>query len=101
MNMNTQAIMPHKNGVILTLYVKPNAKINQFPAEITSNEIVIKVKSPPDKGKANKEVIKTIQAFFKDITPKAELIAGQTSRTKQVLLVNTTVTQVKAKLNIS
>ena len=78
--------MVEKNhqGVIINLKVVPNSscfKIEEFDA--AKNELRVKVCSPPEKGKANKELLKKLQKVFDS---KVEIIKGEKSNKKKVLV---------------
>ncbi len=87
-----------KEGVIITLAVKPGSSKTKFPSSINNDFIGIQVQSPADKGKANKEVVKVLQKFFKNHCRSVELVGGLTSRTKQVLLRNAELKSIHALL---
>jgi uncharacterized protein (TIGR00251 family) len=67
-----------KDGVIITVLVKPNAA--KFKIEVEGNEIVVYSTEEPVKGKVNKEIIKE---FTKSLHAKVELASGFTSKEKQ------------------
>jgi len=56
--------------------VKPG--INQ----IKDREFRVKVKSPPEKGKANKEVIERLAEYFSISKSQVSILRGHTSRKK-------------------
>lgn len=56
--------------------------------------LVVKVRSPPEKGEANAEVESVLTEFFQ---AKAEVLRGHTNRMKTVL-VQTGLEKAKAKL---
>jgi len=70
-----------KNGVIITVFVKPNAP--KFRIELEGDEIVVHCTDEPVKGKVNKEIIKE---FSKLLHAKVELASGSTSRQKQLFV---------------
>ena len=45
-----------KDGVIITIFVKPNAP--KFSIELDDDEIVVHSTEEPEKGKVNKQIIK-------------------------------------------
>lgn len=57
--------------------VIPNAKKNEVIQE--GERIVVRVTSPPEKGKANKEVIKILSKYFNS---KVRIISGEKNREK-------------------
>lgn len=73
------SIKEAKDGVIITVFVKPNAP--KFRIELYGDEIVVHCTEEPVKGKVNKEIIKE---FSKLLHAKVELATGATSRQKQL-----------------
>ncbi|WP_457556493.1 DUF167 domain-containing protein [Candidatus Harpocratesius sp.] len=74
------------NHIILEVHVKPNASQDQII--ISNSELLITVRSPPLKGKANKSVIDVLSKSFN--IPKKDIFLrhGQSSTTKIFELVN-------------
>jgi len=68
-------------GVVLNVYVKPNAKV--FNLKIEDNEIIVSCCEAPVKGKVNKELVKHFSRLFGH---KVELISGFSSREKKFLV---------------
>lgn len=73
-----------KDGVVLTLRISPNASKN----EIIKSEDGIKVKitAQPIDGKANKALIEYLSKKFKIPKSLFEIIKGETSKDKTVLI---------------
>ncbi len=70
-----------KDGVIITIFVKPNSP--KFKIEFDGDEIVVHSTEEPVKGKVNKEILKE---FSKLLHAKVELASGATSRQKQLFV---------------
>ena len=70
-----------KDGVILTVFVKPNSP--KFSVEIDGDEIVVHSTEEPVKGKVNKEIIKEFSKLFH---AEVEIIFGLTSKQKKLLI---------------
>jgi uncharacterized protein len=70
-----------KDGVILTVYVKPNS--SKFKMELEGAEILVYSTEEPVKGKVNKEIIKETSKLF---GLKVEIVSGLTSKQKVLLL---------------
>ena len=69
-------------GEIIQVKVKPNAPKTEVLG--MDNDILkVNVNAPPDKGKANKELIKVLSKHFKK---RVEIVSGLKSRDKRVLL---------------
>ena len=84
------SIKETKNGVIITVFVKPNAP--KFRIELEGDEIVVHCTEEPVKGKVNKEIIKEFSKLFH---AKVELASGATSRQKQLVVKGLTKSQVE------
>ncbi len=76
------SIAETKDGVVLTVFVKPNAP--KFKIEFDGEEIVLYCTEEPVKGKVNKEIIKELTKILRT---KVELISGFTSKQKQLFVV--------------
>ena len=68
---------------IYTIKVIPRAKENKL-IEQTQNYLKIKLKAIPEKGLANKELIKVLSQFFKVPKNNIEILAGHASKVKIV-----------------
>jgi uncharacterized protein (TIGR00251 family) len=82
------------DGVIITVFVKPNAP--KFKVEFDGNEIVIHSTEEPVKGKVNKEIIK---ALSKLLRANVQLTSGSTSRQKHLLVQDITKSQAEQLLH--
>jgi uncharacterized protein len=83
-----------KDGVIITIFVKPNAP--KFSIELDDDEIVVHSTEEPEKGKVNKQIIKE---FSKLLHAKVKLASGATSRQKQLCVQGITKTQTEQLLH--
>ena len=94
------SIAETKDGVILTIFVKPNSP--KFKVELDGDEIVVYSTEEPVKGKVNKEIIKEFSKLFH---AKVELVSGFTSKQKQLFVkgigktASRTTFRIKTKLN--
>jgi uncharacterized protein len=52
--------------------------------EVDGSEISISIKSPPERGKANRELVKKLAAHFNVDESRIRIISGLTSRKKLV-----------------
>jgi uncharacterized protein (TIGR00251 family) len=87
------SISETKDGVILTVFVKPNS--SKFKVEFDGDEIVVHSTEEPVKGKVNKEIIKE---FTKCLHTKVEFAAGLTSKEKQLFVKGVTKQQAEQLL---
>ncbi|MHA1681321.1 MAG: DUF167 domain-containing protein [Promethearchaeota archaeon] len=74
--------MPH---VDVALRVKPNAKESRMSVD-GDGFLLVSVKAPPAKGKANRELIKVLSKLFGTSSGNIEIIAGSTTRDKKIRL---------------
>ena len=90
------SIAETKDGVILTVFVKPNAP--KFKIEFDGEEIVLHCTEEPVKGKVNKEIIKELTKL---LHAKVELASGFTSRQKQIVVKGIGKQQAEKLLNVT
>jgi hypothetical protein len=64
-----------------SVYVKfnPTAKV-----EVSDNEITICLRSKPERGKANRELVERLASYFEVSKDKVHIISGLTSTKKLV-----------------
>lgn len=73
-------------GLILEVRLSPGAKRNQILGYYGEKQIKIAIKSPPVDGKANAALVKFLAESFSLSQKNVELISGETSRSKRILL---------------
>lgn len=56
--------------------------------EVNNDEITIGVTAKPEKGEANKEIIKKLAKYFNVSKSKVKIIAGEKSRKKLVEVIH-------------
>lgn len=71
------------NQVIFEVFVKPRSRSNSFNIE-DDGSIVISIKKPATKGKANKALIKYLAGLFDVPSGSISIIRGATSRDKTI-----------------
>ena len=54
--------------------------------QVKGNEIKVSIKSKPEQGKANRELIKLLSKYFQISTDKIKIIQGTKSRKKVVYI---------------
>jgi hypothetical protein len=89
------SITSTKDGVIITIFVKPNA--SKFKVERGGDEIIVHSTEEPVKGKVNREILKE---FSKLLHAKVELASGATSRQKQLFVQGITKNQAEQLLQL-
>ena len=73
-----------ENGIILQIKISPNSSKNEF---IKNNDsIKLKITVPPVDGKANKAVIDLLSKSFKVPKSYFEILRGETSKEKTILV---------------
>jgi len=70
----------------ITVKVKPKSK-KVSVKKISENMYEVKLKSPPEKGKANEELIEILSKVFNKPKSNIKLIKGQTSREKLIEII--------------
>src|SRR4051812_25627355 len=88
----------HPDGVILSLKVQPRASKNEILGEFGA-ELKIRVTAPPVDSAANEAVVEFLANRLGCPKRDVELIKGQTSRHKRVLIRGLSVTQVETLIN--
>jgi uncharacterized protein (TIGR00251 family) len=79
-----------KSGaVIFTVRVAVRASKSEIVGEY-GGALKVKIASPPVDGAANAELIKVFAKFFDVSKAQIEIIAGQTSKTKQIKIADLT-----------
>ena len=79
----------HPEGTILPIRARPGARKNEIRGE-QDGMLKVSLTQSPEKGKANKALIALLAEKLSLRKSQLELIAGQTSQQKQVLVRNVT-----------
>ncbi len=87
-----------KEGTLLFIHVQPKAKKNSIEGiDEWRGRLKVKIKAPPVEGKANKEVVKF---FSKLLGAGVEIVKGETSREKDLLVRGLSAEEVRKKLGL-
>lgn len=86
-----------ENGVILAIRLTPNSSKDEI-AGYCDEYVKIKISAPPNENKANKKLVSFLSDCFKLSKSNVELISGDKSRLKRVLLKNIDEEKVKQKI---
>lgn len=71
---------------LLKIIVKPSSPKSEITAvDNERNALRVNIKAPPDKGKANREVIKF---FSKLLKKKVEIVSGMRSKEKLIRIID-------------
>ncbi|MFI3301366.1 MAG: DUF167 domain-containing protein [Candidatus Gastranaerophilales bacterium] len=76
----------NEKGIILKLKISPNASKNEFIK--TPDGLKLKITALPIEGKANKFVIEFLSKYFKIPKSYIEILKGETSKEKTILLAS-------------
>jgi len=71
------------DSLILPCFIQPGASRSEWVG-IQADAIKVRIAAPPEKGKANKELIKLIAKTFGVSKSQVELVSGDTQRHKRV-----------------
>ncbi len=87
-----------KEGTLLFVYVQPKAKKNEIEGiDEWRGRLKVKIQAPPVEGKANKELVKFLS---KVLGADVEIVRGETSREKDLLVKGLKAEEVKKRLGI-
>ncbi|GAX59442.1 hypothetical protein SCALIN_C03_0099 [Candidatus Scalindua japonica] len=76
-----------KDGIVVSVKVQPNASKERVVGEY-ADQIKIAVTVAPEKGKANKAVVKVLSQWLGIKNSDIQIISGETSRDKKVFIRN-------------
>ena len=79
-----------ENDILLFVSVKTLQRENKLYLE--DNKVILQIKEPPTKGKANKEIIKFLKNQFKR---KIKIESGLTSKNKVIRVINIDLNQMR------
>lgn len=98
-NCSSPIIQKHTRGWILVIKVVPKAAQNQIMG-IEGEALKIRLQAIPEKGKANKELISFLAKKL-DLSPSyIEIISGESSPKKRVLIQKISLEELKDKLGL-
>ena len=78
-------IREHPNGIVFKVFVQPRSSKNKIVG-IHGDALKVKVTAPPVAGAANKVCLKFLAKCLTTPYFRLEIISGQNSRSKQILL---------------
>lgn len=73
-----------KKEIFINIKVNPNSSKTTIKEKLTDETIKIDLKASPEKGMANKELIKYLAKIFKTSTENIKIIKGGKSKSKLV-----------------
>ncbi|MBZ0257729.1 DUF167 domain-containing protein [bacterium] len=86
-------------GVVLNVRVSPRASKSCVQG-VLGGEVKVALQSPPVDGKANQELIQLLSKLLNISKNSIEIIRGETSRNKSVLLRGLNAAQCKSALGL-
>jgi hypothetical protein len=75
----------HRDGVTIDLHVQPRASKNEIVG-VQGDELKVRLTSPPVEGEANRLCVEFIAKLLKVPKSTVELVAGEKSRHKRLLI---------------
>lgn len=87
-----------RHGVLLTIRVQPRAQRPGVQG-IRNGALVVRLKSAPEKGRANTELIAVLADFLGAAKSDMEITSGAASRGKRVLIRNMALPDVRSRLD--
>lgn len=90
-------LQPHQAGVVLPVRALPGAKKNEIRGE-QDGALKVSVTAAPEDGKANKAILELLAKQLKLRKSQLELLSGQTSRQKRVLIGGIELDDLQEKL---
>ena len=91
------SIEQKNNSVIISINVHPNSSKRSI--EVNEDTIEVYVNEPPDKGKANKAILKLLSKQLKIHTSQITLVKGLKAKKKIILIKDTNVEELLKKLS--
>ena len=84
MHRSYDLVTEHSEGSLIAIKVRPGSS-RQGLKGMDGERLVVCVHSPPEKGKANREVLKVLAEALDLPASSLEIVKGNTSRRKTVL----------------
>jgi len=77
----------NNNEVYLRIKVNPNCGKTTFRSKLEDDTIKIDLKAQPEKGKANKELIKYLSGIFRVNKNSIKILSGASDRLKLLKII--------------
>lgn len=88
----------HSKGVVLPIRAQPGARRNAILGE-HNGALKVAVTAPPDQGKANQAILELLAKQLGCKKSQVELLSGQTSRDKKILIRDVPLDEVGKRLS--
>lgn len=95
--MKSYPFISVRNDTIF-LETKIHPKASREKIVVSDESFDIYVKAPPDKGKANLAVLKSLSKFLDISSSSLKIIKGNTSRNKTIFIQGTSKEQIEKKI---
>jgi hypothetical protein len=86
----------HPEGLLIDVKVQPKSSQNAIVG-VHGDALKIKLNAPPVEGKANKALVQCLAKWLRCPKSTLEIVAGQTSRNKRILVRIDTGTDLKVR----
>lgn len=94
-----------KDGVVIDFEVTPGAKSTVVPSgySVWRKRIEVKLRAPPERGRANEELIEALSGIFQVPSSSIEITSGATNSRKSIKLhgisTETVISTLRGKLS--
>jgi hypothetical protein len=94
------AIKPVKDGVLIDFEVTPGSKSSLVPSGYNEwrKRIEARLRSQPEKGKANEELIEALSCLLDISSSDIEIISGSTNQWKSIMIRGISMNDIKKRL---
>jgi uncharacterized protein (TIGR00251 family) len=96
----TSPISPHADGVVVDVYVQPRSSRSEIVG-VHDGALRIRITAPPVEGAANATIVDLLSRATGVRKSDIEIVSGQSSRRKRVLIRGANAHEVSARLDIS
>ena len=86
-----------RGGVRLSVHASPGARRDEIGG-LHGDRLRVRVSAPPEAGKANARVLELVAEAFCLRRAQVELLSGESSRRKELLLAGTTLREAREHL---
>ena len=83
----------------ISVKVQPNAGKNEVVG-LVNGVWKVKIAAPPDKGKANQELIELLSDLLGQKKDRITIVRGQTSHNKLIAIDGLTVSEIESRLSV-
>ncbi|TFG12996.1 hypothetical protein EU537_07655 [Candidatus Thorarchaeota archaeon] len=96
--MRDKTIWEADAGTFMRVVVRPNSNEEDLIREMAEDLIVFDLKSSPQKGKANRELVKRLSSLLEISNSDVVIAAGHLSREKTLVIYGMRPSQVRERL---